>query len=460
MRKNIGFLNDTHGTAAIIIALCLFVLLGVASLAIDMGQLYAVRNELQNVADAAALGGVAQLIQNQGGQAVRNSTLAFQSALQVAQAQSQLEGLPPVADEARNDLTMTFGVWDIYAPSPQQAWTEIGPNCPSDSNANALRVSIKRASGFAFGPVTNFFAAALGMSQTQVSATATAFLGFTAAAGSGTVTIPLAIPQTVMAGLKTEPSGWLARLLAPREAQAAVHSFTFRDLGSDSWYQNNLYQPLFDATKAYLFVVNSSDSVPGTVIDNLKKYYTSSGQPVKAMAKGTRLYPLSEYQWAGNITSIFQSFANAYNQKKDNNGKWYVHVPVYSTASPLAQRPQTFYWQMARRLLPGVAEAHACYTFWNQSYPGGNVPIYVNGFANVEITNVNYNPTCVTTGMPDQVNNPDSCRNTNSLNVEVPTDQSTVSPPGSVGGGPDNQHITPGGSPSVGAVAMIPKLVK
>jgi Flp pilus assembly protein TadG len=459
MRQNSGFLNDTSGVAAIMIAFCLFAMMGVVSLAIDMGQLYTVRNELQNVADAAALAGVAQLIQNQDGKAVRNSSLAIQSAMQVAQTQSQLQGLPSLADEDRNDLTMTIGFWDIYAPSRQQSWTEIGPTCLSDSNANALRVSIKRASGFAFGPVTNLFAAALGFTQSQVTATATAYLGFTSAANIGTVTIPLAIPQTVLAGMKTGQSGWLAQLLAPRPAQAALHSFTFRDLGSDTWYQNNLYKPLFDATKAYLFVVNANDSVPGTVIDNLKKHYTSGGQAVKAMARGTQLYPLSEYQWAGNITSIFQAFANAYNQKKDSQGKWYANVPVYSTISPLAQRRQTFYWLMARRLLPGVTEAHACYTFWNQTYPGGNVPIYVDGFANVEITNVNYNPTCVTTGMPDQVTNPDSCRNTNSVNVDVPTDQSTVSPPGSVGGGPDNQHINPD-APLVGAFATVPKLVE
>jgi Flp pilus assembly protein TadG len=458
MRKN--FLNDTGGAAAVTIALCLFVMMGVASLAIDVGQLYTVRNELQNTADGAALAGVAQLIQNQDGKAVRNSGLAIQFALQVAQAQSQFQGLPSVADEGRNDLEMTFGFWNIYAPSRPQAWTEIGPTCPSDSDANAMRVTIKRAAGFAFGPVTNLFAGVLGYPTSQISATATAYLGFTEAANHGTVTIPLAIPPTVLAGMRTEPPSWLARLFAPREALATLHSFTFRDLGSDTWYENNLYKPLFDATKAYLFVVNAGDSVPGTVIDNLKKYYTSGGQPVKAMAKGTQLYPLSEYQWAGNIKSIFQAFQNAYNQKKDSQGKWYVNVPVYSTTSPLAQQRQTFYWHMARRLLPGVSEAHACYTFWNQSYPGGNVPIYVNGFANVEITNVNYNSSCLTCSMPDQVTNPDSCRNTNSLNVEVPTDQSTVSPPGSLGGGPDNQHINPSASPLVGAIAAIPRLVE
>jgi Flp pilus assembly protein TadG len=460
MRRDSGFLQDTSGATAVMIALSLFVMMGMASLAIDVGQLYTVRNELQNVADAAALGGVAQLIQNQDGRAVRNSAQALQSALQVAQTQSQLQGLPSVADGERNDLEMTIGFWDIYAPDRPQAWTAIGPTCPADSNANAVRVSIKRAEGVAFGPVTNLFAVALGCPTSQVSATATAFLGFTQAAKTGTVTIPLAIPQTVLAGMRTEPATWFARLFAPREAVATINSFTFRDLGSDTWYQNNLYKPLFDTTKAYLFVVNSNDTVPGTVIDNLKNYYTSGGQPVQPMALGTRLYPLSEYQWAGNIKSIFQAFANAYNQKKDSQGKWYVNVPVYSTNSPMARHRQTLYWHLARRLLPGVTEAQACYTFWNQSYPGGNVPIYVNGFANVEITNVNYNPTCLTSGMPDQVTNPDSCRNTNSVTVEVPTDQSTVSPPGSLSGGPDNQHITPGAPPFVGAIAAIPRLVE
>ena len=179
MRKISGFLNDTSGAAAVMIALCLFVMMGVASLAIDMGQLYTVRNELQNVADASALAGVAQLIQNQDGKAVRNSGQAIQYALQVAQTQSQLQGLPSVADAGRNDLEMTIGFWDIYAPSRQQAWTEIGSTCPTDSNANAVRVSIKRAEGFAFGPVTNLFAVALGFPTSQVSATATAYLGFT-----------------------------------------------------------------------------------------------------------------------------------------------------------------------------------------------------------------------------------------------------------------------------------------
>ena len=63
MARKRNFIKQTEGATAIIIALSLFALIGVASLAIDMGQLYTVRNELQNVADAAALAGAGQLIQ-------------------------------------------------------------------------------------------------------------------------------------------------------------------------------------------------------------------------------------------------------------------------------------------------------------------------------------------------------------------------------------------------------------
>jgi Flp pilus assembly protein TadG len=460
MQRQPNLFIETRGAVAATVAIALFAIIAIASLAIDLGQLYTNRNELQNVADAAALAGVAQLVQDQGGQAVRDSSLASQAALQVAQTQSQLQGLPILADSERNDLSMHFGVWDIYAASRDQAWTDLGTSCASNSNANAMRVTISRATGLAFGPVTNLFAKAMGYPTSSVSATATAYLGFTMAAGTGTVTIPLAIPQTVLAGMQDGSRSWWARLLAPQEAQATASSFTFKDLGSSTWYQNNLYKPLFDTTKSYLVIVNKSDSVPSTVVNNLKKYYTTGGSPVRAMGRGTQLYPLSEYQWASNIKTIFQAFKSAYNAKKDVNGKWRVNVPVYSTSNPLAQRRQTFPWFMARNLLPGVTEAQACFTFWNQTYPGGNVPIYVTGFANIDVTGVNYNSACVTTAMPEQVNNPDSCRNTCSVSVSVPIDQSTVSPPGSTSGGPDNNHITPGAASNVGAIAAIPRLVQ
>ncbi len=58
------------------------------------------------------------------------------------------------------------------------------------------------------------------------------------------------------------------------------------------------------------------------------------------------------------------------------------------------------------------------------------------------------------------VNYPSSCRNTNWVTIEIPVSADTVSPGGTISGGPDNQHIVAGGQANKGAVAAIPRLVK
>jgi len=469
-----NFINRVEGSVAIITALSLVALIGAASLAIDVGHLYTVRNELQDTADAAALAAAGNLIKDQSGVAVRDDYAAKEAALTVAQRQSQLLGLPPVSKEARTDLTVIFGEWNLYDSNPQTAWTEIGPNCGAYSNANAVRVNIRRASGLSYGPVTNFFAGILGSSTSEIQASATAYLGYTNSTTTGTVTVPVAISDSVLTAANSQERSWWANLLGPKEAIAsAPKQITFKDLGSDVFYQSNLNKPQFDKDKAYLFLVNNSDPVPSTVVDNLKKNYTS-GVAIRPIERGIRLYPISEYLYASNIKSIFQTFKNAYNAKKDPaTGKWRVCVPVYSN-STVAQDLRKGLMYLARLIYP-APEAHACFTFWTQTYPGGNVPIYVHGFANVDIVNVNYDSGCDTcspyapavsnnvsylSALDCMVNNPNSCRNTNSVTIQVPLDGSTVSPPGSVSGGPSNQIVNPAAPGNVGAFASIPKLVK
>jgi len=476
-RKVFGrLIKRTEGGVAVITALGFLAFLGMASLAIDMGQLYTVRNELQNVSDAAALAAAGNLIHDYGAGAVRDAAAAQQSAMTVAQRQSVLSGQTAVEAADRNDVTLTFGVWNINAGNPDTAWMEIGPTCPSDSAANAVRITIRRAAGTVYGPVANFFAGVLGANTSEVSATATAYLGYATSTPPGGVPVPLALPDTMLTAAKQGKTRWWASLslLAPQEAIASVtHEATFKDLGSNTFYQSNLGKPLFNTEKAYLFVVNSSDSVPSTVINNLKKNYTS-GTPVRTMQRGTRLYPISEYQWASNITSIFSAFKSAYNAKKDaSTGNWRVMVPIYSPQNPLAHRLERGLNYLARLLSP-VSPAHACFKFWDQSYPGGNVPIYVEGFANVDITGVTYTSSCddcspyspaadgkkYNSTVDCMVNSSLSCRNTNSVSVEVPVDASTVSSAGTTSGGPSNETMNSGAPTNVGAFAGIPVLVK
>jgi Flp pilus assembly protein TadG len=465
------FIRKTEGATAVIIAICLFSLLGVASLAIDMGHLYTVRNEMQNVADAAALAGVAQLIQaDASGNAARYSGQATTAAKQVAQSQRRVDGLTAVADGARNDLTLNFGTWNIYAGNPTTAWTPIAlANVDTSTTANALQVTITRDSGTVFGPVSNIFAKVFNANTSVVSASATAYLGFTSSVGTGTVTVPLAIPQTVITAMMPQPGSWFAQLLAPRQAFATTKTLTFKDLGSGSFNDGTKYhQPKYDIAQAYLFVVNQNDSVPGTINDNLTKYTTTGGTPVRPMKYGDRLYPLSEFQWGSNIKTIFTNFKSAYTAMKNSTtNKWRCVVPTITKTQPSASLPLS--QRLAKALLPGASEAQACFTFWTQSYTGGNVPIWVNGFATIDITAVTVNASCVETNPPDgnsvpQVTNTNSCRNTCSLTAEVVTDHGTVLPAARTdvsGSGASGGKDFHGTSTSVaGLTASIPCLVK
>ena len=51
-----GYLNQ-RGSVAVITAILLAALIGIAALAVDIGYVAVSKNELQNVADAAALAG-------------------------------------------------------------------------------------------------------------------------------------------------------------------------------------------------------------------------------------------------------------------------------------------------------------------------------------------------------------------------------------------------------------------
>ncbi len=473
------FVQGSEGTVMVMMALGLVAFLGLASLAVDMGNLYVAKNELQNVADAAALAGARQLIDNSNGTAVVDSTAAQAAAMGVAQTQAQLSNQASLPDASRTDLSIAFGNWNIYAGSPSTAWTTTDGS--ASSNSNAVQVTIQRASGLAYGPVTNYLAGILGYNTTNVSATATAYLGFANTTTTGAVDLPIAVPSSLVTAFYPQPKSWLARMLSPNEAVASAPApVTFKDLASATFYSSNTGEPLFDTTKPYIFTVNQGDSVPGTFVDNITYQYSkSSGAPIGTLSRGSRLWPCSEYQWASNLYSIFNGLKSAYTAKKDSSGNYRVMVPVYSTTNPLASSWQQRWKALAGLFSFGPTPAYACFQFASQSYPGGNVPIYVEGYTTVAVTNVTvYNPVAQksptgtncsdcssysTWGYATQadcmVNNAKSCRNLDSITIQ-PASGSTVSNPGTYAGGPDNQHMNSTASANKGVFSTEVKLVQ
>ncbi|MFA4901380.1 MAG: pilus assembly protein TadG-related protein [Desulfobaccales bacterium] len=477
-KSSLGRLGrETDGTVAIMAALGLLAFLGIASLAIDTGQLYYARNQLQNAADSAALAAAGNLIKDAGGGvAERDANAASQAAMTVAQRQSQLSGLPALDSNARTDLTLTFGEWNVNAGNPQTAWTEVGSTCSSSSTANAVKVQLRRAAGLAYGPVTNIFASVFGVKTSEVAASAIAYLGYTTSVGTGTVQVPLALPSSILTA-SSGHSGWFARLLGPREAVAATKTLTFKDTGGSQVTSSVPTSPAagLDSSQGYFYTVGPSDSVPNTIKDILKKVYTpsyTSQNPVvvASLKVGQQIYPRSEYPWGRSyIGAIFQNLKQAYNYKKDGSGKWHTTLAVFGPKTVASLPMKTGFMSLARLLTPfWPSEAFACTTM--------NPPtIMVTGFVNVDIIGVTANNTTCddcTSYRPANngitysskkdclTNKPDSAWNANTVTVENVTDASTVTPTGSLSGGPSNKTINPGAPSEVGALAAIPRLVK
>ncbi len=475
--------RDTEGAVAIIAAFILMALLGAASLAIDMGQLYVVRNNLQNTSDAAALAAAGNLINSQTG--ARDATAAQQAALTVAQRQRQLAGLPAVDPSARNDLTITFGEWNLKTGDPQTAWTEIGPTCASNSNANAIRVTLRRGCGTIIGPVSNLFASIFGVNTTEVAASATAYLGYTMQTAPQ---VPLALPPSILAA-SNGCTGWFARLFGPEEAVAsATKTIVFRDTGGGYVNTNVTSASPLDPNQAYLFTVGQNDAVPGTIWTILEKIYTPSKTGtilyVGELKIGQQVYPRSEFKYGNDyIGPIFQRLKYAYNYKTTGNKNtappantaWRTTLAVYGTTQ-LSQHRKTGFLSLARLLAPfWPSEAYACYTMPPPT-------TYIRTFVNADITGVTYSasgdegsytfPKTISTPPPASGSTtytnkkdfleryPNSVWNVNTLTVKNVTDASTVSPPGSLSGGPANQDINSGAPANVGALASIPRLVK
>jgi hypothetical protein len=504
-QRRIGkFMGGAEGSMAVVIAIGMVALLGMASLAVDLGHLYTVRNEMQNTTDAASLAAARALIKEDmsagNRDTYRDAPGAVNAAMSVIQQASGLQGLDPVDIGARNDVDITFGTWNEHGTGAK--WTNIGDSAavaPS-SSANAVQVTLRRAAGTAYGPVTNFFAGVIGQATSEVSATSRAYMGYTYSVYAGTVELPVALPSTgPLSPLASNGnSGWWAGIFGPSEAVATTtKTIVFRDSGGyyvpGSTVPTNVNtgvtsaNPL-DPRQVYLFTVHSNDSIPATMKNIIEKIYTptltgSTPLHVDKLALGTQIYPRSEFMYGSSyIGPIFQRLQKAYNYKTTGNVNtappagtpWRVTMPVYgSTRNPLVtQGYKNGFRSLARLLTPfWPAEAYACYTM-----PPPN--IFVNGFVNADIVGVTYSASCDNCSytFPKTINGvtynnklqclaklPNSVWKVNSMTIANVTSVSTIIPgiPNVAGeaGGLSAKEMNSAAPTNVGAFASVPKLI-
>jgi hypothetical protein len=184
--------KDEKGISLVFIAICMFLLISFAALALDIFHLVVTKNELQNAADAGALAG-ARYLYNNNGTSVNEGCNAL---AQTAATANQSERVPVevgAADVRRGHWSFASRLFTANnSLAPFDLWNLTREQLDANTNfINAVEVTAwRRDTQVAawFSRILNYF----GFTQ---SATAVAYIGFAGSLGPGELDQPIAICQ-------------------------------------------------------------------------------------------------------------------------------------------------------------------------------------------------------------------------------------------------------------------------
>jgi Flp pilus assembly protein TadG len=170
-----AFRTDESGVVAVIVAIGLLVLIGIAALALDIAHLVDVKRDLQKAADAGALAGARGLwpaiLPAVSGSRTPDCGNAQNRALSTAM-ENQVDG----TDLAASEVTVQVGRWDYTT-------RQFIPG--NTSSANAVKVVTQR------NGVRMSFAEIFGTCSENLTASAIAVMDYAKAVGKGT--LPIAV---------------------------------------------------------------------------------------------------------------------------------------------------------------------------------------------------------------------------------------------------------------------------
>lgn len=199
MRNNFRSIRakyNQRGAVLVMVAILMIVFIGIAALALDIGHLYVVRNELQNAADAGALAGARELYLDSNASSV--NTGANQVAYDTAVLNNSEKIAVEVFDYLSNNGDVQRGHWNFgtrtFTANASTAAYDFSGKTDAELDAdinfvNAVRVKTRRQNA----PAASFFAQVLGYSNFAVTAEAVAYKGFAGNLNPLDVEQPIAI---------------------------------------------------------------------------------------------------------------------------------------------------------------------------------------------------------------------------------------------------------------------------
>lgn len=180
------------GIAMITVLVSLVALIGASALAIDGGMLWTARTQVQNAADAAALAAGRSLIDP----VTPAVTLAAAEAAAISQAsQNEAVSTSSVTVLATD---IRYGDWDLTSRSLD---TSVDLTDPEQVTGVEVRTRLDTSTT---GPVPAFMSRVLGHTSFDVSAIATAYLGYAGSLAPGVVDLPIAIDCCKLKGANCE----------------------------------------------------------------------------------------------------------------------------------------------------------------------------------------------------------------------------------------------------------------
>ncbi len=365
-------IKNRRGTVAVIIATSTVVFLGLAALAIDLGHLFVVRNELQNAADAGALAGARFLYDVNG---ITVNPTANIDAYNAAITNRSDKVPVDVHWSGGNTGDIERGHWSFatrtFTPNASLlpvslwdvSWDELDRN---PDFINAIRVKTRREDK----PATSFLAGIFGFKNFILSTEAIAYIGFAGTLAPFEVDQPIAICSQSILSSNGEYSCTVGRMINSGKLVAAHET--------GGWTDYNQVNPCLGGT-------NASD-VRSLVCGNGNPEPIILGAPVSTNG--------------GQISSAFKKFRDCWITKTGKMMPWKLTLlvidcpgnnvrPCESVAGAVTVN---IVWITGEGDDPQYNEAPTQMEKWSNQDPDGRVRwnSFVNQF---RLKNLDNNPT-------------------------------------------------------------------